>query len=508
VADDPITIPEPTGVLAERWVFGVSSLGKLLRLGALFGPAAILASVSIGAGETIVVVQTGSWAGYELLWLVVASVVTKGICVTYLLGRYTAVSGEPIGQRLVRVPGPRGWLLLAIIFLELSAAGPLWAAIARPSGELIHYVLAEFAGSAATDTLVANAPIWKAIFGTAFIAAALLLGIGQTFSVLEKQQIAICIVLVLGTIAGTLMVHPDFAAALAGMFSFGHVPQDVPAWAPAAAHDQWLLSVVTTFGYVGGSVMTYIAYANFVGVHRWGLCSHPDIDTIRRRAAAGMPGDYLPGNPVEARRLRGLLLPLKCDAGMGAVVLWVVSSAFMIAGAAVLLPRLAGGELRDVFNGWSLLTDQGHIWQSIHPSLVWVYYVCVVAALWGTVQSYPEIYTSVTHNFLSAIWPAQRFSLPKLRLAIAAYVFAMAVPLVWIDVSFTTLTGIVAFLATGAGVALAMLAALYLDRQLPPLYRTRPWFFALSALSAITLTVASAISGWSLLQQLLATRAS
>jgi hypothetical protein len=248
--------------------------------------------------------------------------------------------------------------------------------------------------------------------------------------------------------------------------------------------------------------MTYIAYANFVGVHRWGLCAHQDIDAIRRRAAAGMPADYLPNDAVQARRLRGLLLPLRCDAGMGAFVLWIVSSAFMIAGAAVLLPRLASGELTDVFNGWSLLTDQGHIWRSIHPTLVWVYYLCVVAALWGTVQSYPEIYTSVTHDFLAAIWPERPLSRRKLQLAISAYVFATATPLVWIDISFTTLTGIVAFLATGAGVALAMLAALYLDRQLPRLYRTRPWFFALCVLAALTLTIASAISGWSLLQQL------
>ena len=63
-----VSIPEPTGVLAERW-----SAGKLWRLAALFGPAAIVASVSIGAGETIVVVQAGSWAGYNLLWLVVVS---------------------------------------------------------------------------------------------------------------------------------------------------------------------------------------------------------------------------------------------------------------------------------------------------------------------------------------------------------------------------------------------------------------------------------------------------
>ncbi len=498
MAYDPVTIPEPTGVLAEHW-----SPGKLLRLAALFGPAAILASVSIGAGETIVVVQTGSWAGYDLLWLVMLSVLTKGVCVTYMLGRYTAVSGEAIGQRLVRLPGPRGWLLLAIMVLELAAAGPLWAAIARPSGELMHYVLVEITSPDSAATLVAHAAAWKSLFGTAFIFAALLLGMGQSFAVLEKQQVIICAILVLGTIAGTLMVRPDFAAALVGSLRFGHLPAEIPPWAPTAAREHWLLNLATTFGYVGGSVMTYIAYANFVGLRGWGLCGHPDVEAIRRRAATGSPGDYLPNDPAQAKRLRRLMLPLRSDAGIGAAVLWIVSASFMIAGAAVLRPRLASGQLDAIFNGWSLLTDQGDIWRSIHPSLVWVYYVCVVAALWGTVQSYPEIYARVTHDFCSAIWPKQSFSLNRFRLVIVAYVLVVATPLLWIDVTFATLTGVVAFLATNAGVALVMIAALYLDRQLPPLYRTHRWLFAAGVLSAATLVAASCVSGWGLLHSVM-----
>ena len=62
---------------------------KLLGLMAVFGPAAIVASVSIGAGdETIVVVRTGAWARYDLLWLVLISCIVKGVFLTYLLGRY------------------------------------------------------------------------------------------------------------------------------------------------------------------------------------------------------------------------------------------------------------------------------------------------------------------------------------------------------------------------------------------------------------------------------------
>jgi hypothetical protein len=329
-----------------------------------------------------------------------------------------------------------------------------------------------------------------------------MVGGGVSFASLERQQVIICGILVLGTTIGTIMVRPDFFAALAGTFSFGSMPE-VPSWAPPDVRQQPILTMTTTFGYVGGSVMCYIAYANWVCKHRWGLCSHRDIDQIRRRAAAGGPSDYLPDNSREASRLRRLIAPLRWDVAMGAVVLFIVSAAFMLAGAAVLYPRLASGDLSSAFEGWSLLTDQGQIWQSIHPALVWVYYVCVLAALWGTLQAYPEIYVRVTHEFLTAIWPNASISYRRLQFCICAYVFVAAVPLVWINVNFATLVNIVSFLATTGGVALAMLAALYLDFQLPPRYRTRKWMLAAGFLSATILVLVTVISGWHLARSLM-----
>ena len=90
---DKVEIPEPAGADAQPW-----SLNKLYGLLAVFGPAAIVASVAIGAGETIVVVRAGAWAGYGLLWMVLLSCLVKGVFFTYLIGRYTAVSGESIGS--------------------------------------------------------------------------------------------------------------------------------------------------------------------------------------------------------------------------------------------------------------------------------------------------------------------------------------------------------------------------------------------------------------------------
>jgi Mn2+/Fe2+ NRAMP family transporter len=474
-------------VLSERW-----SPGKLARMLRLFGPAAVLASVSIGAGETIIVVRAGAWMGYGLLWLVLLAVLVKSVCVTYFLGRYTAISGEPLGSRLVRFPGPRGWLLALLAFLELAAAAPLWAALARPSGELIGYlVLGPDAGVA---------PQWIA---TAFIAAALALSLPTSYRMLERQQVAICGILVVGTIVGTALVQPDFGAALVGLFSFGRFPQ-APTSAPEEFRQNALPTLAVTFGYVGGSVMTYLVYSDFLALHGWGMTGHPRIEELRRRAAEAAPADYLPTDPAAAAAVRRSAAPVRWDIACGAAVLLVVTASFMISGAAVLLPRREAGEALGSFEGWHLLTDQAAIWSTIHPALVWVYYVCVLAALWGTLQSYPDVYARGVTEYLEAIWPRRAWRRRQVKLAICAYVFVSATAVVWSDVPFATMTLAVNFLATTLGVAAAMLAGLWLNFQLPPMYRTRPWMLAAGVASAAVLLAVSAISGYGVWQQIAA----
>ena len=60
------------------------------------------------------------------------------------------------------------------------------------------------------------------------------------------------------------------------------------------------------------------------------------IDEIREIAASQSTIAYLPDDATQARRLRRLAAPLKWDVGMGAIVLFVVTIAFMMSGAAVL----------------------------------------------------------------------------------------------------------------------------------------------------------------------------
>ena len=451
-----------------------------------FGPAAIVASVSIGAGETIVVVRLGAWSGYDLLWLILLSVLAKSIFVTYLVGRYTAVSGEYIGHRLVHLPGPRGWLLITLIVLELSVAPLAWVAISKPCGDLVHHLfLAPAEGVDAAEKL------WENGISTLFIAVAMLFGIRLSFERLERQQLAICGILVIGTMVGTLMVRPDFVQALLGSFGLKGMP-DFPSWAPADAIEYPLLTLATAFGYVGGGVFTYLAYSNWVGLHRWGLTGHDDIDRIREHAFNSSEIDYLPEDEEQVSRLRQLIAPLRWDVGLGAIVLFLVSAAFLISGAAVLMP------LQTHFQGWSLLTNQAHVWANIHPTLVWIYYVCIIAALWGTLQALPEMYARVVQGFSSAVWPDRTWNFDSLKRYICLYMFAIATTVIWLDIPFDTLIGIASFLLANLAIALLMPAAIYLNFILPPRYRTRPAVLIGAILSAVVLLIFACVSGWGL----------
>ncbi len=477
-----VEVPPVSGVFAERW-----SMKKVFGLLAVFGPAAIVASASIGAGETIVVVRAGAWAGYGLLWLVLLSCVVKGVFVTYLLGRYTAVSGEHIGHRLVRLPGPRGWLLIAILVMEMIGAPLAWVPIAKPCGDLFHFILKGMPRSIPE-------PIWENIFTSAFIAVALTLGLRLSFERLEKQQLVICGILVTGTIIGTLMVRPSFGEALVGSVSVGR--PDFPAWTPEDTRQNPLLTMATAFAYVGGSVMGYIVYANWIGLHRWGMTGHEKISAIRQHASTRDRIDYLPDDPEQVSRLRKIIAPLRWDVGMGAIVLFIVTGAFMVSGAAVLYP------LKTEFKGWSLLTEQAHVWSNIHASLVWVYYICIIAALWGTLQTLPEIYARVTQEFFQAIWPNREWDYHKIQRIICVYIFLTTIIIIWLNIPFDILTQIAGFILANFSIALMMLATLYLNFKLPSVYRTRLPMLIGAIVSAGILIIFAGISGWGLIGKL------
>ena len=172
-----------------------------------------------------------------------------------------------------------------IIGVEVLFAPLAWVAIARPCGNLIHSLVGCDLG-------------WcENLYTTLFIAAALAISLTHTYQRLEKIQIVLCGILVLGTAAGTLIVWPDLWAVVKGTFKIGILPDTTPAWTPADARNFPWLNLATVFAYIGGSVTGYIAYANWVSLRGWGLTSHPEIEEIRKRASRSPRIDYLPTIP-------------------------------------------------------------------------------------------------------------------------------------------------------------------------------------------------------------------
>lgn len=456
--------------LLEPWAYPESpppprGLGVLRT----FGPGAILASATIGAGETILAVRAGAWAGYDLLWLVVVSSFTKSFVLLYLLGRYAALTGDDVPARLAELPGPRGWLLVFVLFADLVPAGAVFSAIAAPCGALI------------TQHAGGDPRVWAIGFALVAIAVALV----QKYDALEKQQVAVCVVLLACVVVATALVGPDLRRLLVGLLAIGRIP-DVPPWArDAFAGRPLALEVTTVFGYAGNVAMGYLVYAEFVRQKGWGVFGSAD---------PAPPPHRLPTDAANLERARAGLWVLRGDLVTTASLIFAVTAAFMVAGAVVLHP------LGQMPLGFDLLSRQAAIFERISPALIPVYYVAVLFALWGTLNTVPEIYARVTHGFLRALAPVRAATLryETVLFGIGAYLALCSVPLLWLRVQPQLMMDVVGLLSTNLGVALAFVAALWLDRRLPAPLRASRALFAIGFLACLLVCATTAISATSL----------
>ncbi len=79
----------------------------------IFGPGAIIASLTIGTGELIFSTRGGALFGYRILFLfVIISVLKWGLVLAS--SRHMVLTGVHPYERMLDLPGPRGWLPLKI----------------------------------------------------------------------------------------------------------------------------------------------------------------------------------------------------------------------------------------------------------------------------------------------------------------------------------------------------------------------------------------------------------
>jgi len=439
---------------------------KGLRFLSYFGPGAILASATIGAGETILAVRAGAWGEYNLLWLIFLAVITKSFFLLYFLGRYSAISGDNIAQRLKQFPGPSGWLLLFILLADLIPAGPVFAAIAAPCGRLIWNIIG-----------IGNPSVYALIFALVAIVIAVI----QKYDFLEKQQVVVCLILLACVSASTLIIGMNWRALFVGLFSFGKIPE-IPVWAQSDfANRPVLLELATVFGYAGNIAMGYIVYAEFIREKRWGV--------FRSDVSAPEP-EKLPTDAENLERARKGLWPVWGDLAVTSILIFFVTGAFLVAGAVILYP--AGTMPR----GFDLLSKQASIFSAISPMLVPIYYIAILFALWGTLNSLPEIYTKVTYTFLKALSPKLFANLSeKFLMRLLGIYFALcSIVLIVFNVKPAVMMDFVGLFSTNLGVTAAMAGALWLDHKLPPKLRAPTIMFAAGILSFAILIFFSILS--------------
>jgi Mn2+/Fe2+ NRAMP family transporter len=430
-----LTYPPPSPEVTGGW----------LALVRVFGPGAIIASVTVGTGETIFAPRMGALFGYTTFWVILTAVIATGLLV-YSGARHLVMTGEHPMAAWTRLPGPRGWVP-ALIGGVAVISFPMWiATLSDAVGSICIWVTGIGAGQPW------GRPAWAAvvILTTAFLTLV------QTYNILERISFVFLGLKVLFVLVACVVVRPDWLAAVAGL-----VPSwpSFPAWA-AANYPEFqgrlpIFEIATLLGTAGGGVQDYIGYVGCMREKPWGAASAGD----------GGP-DRLPQDPEQLGRARLWLRAPAFDVISSFVAVFVMTGLFMLLGAALLHPQ------QQIPTNADLYGQQAQFLGVVHPALVHVYKAGVFFAMFGAVYGCFELYTRTLYEPLKALWPGRTWDMVRLRRWTTLYCGLGGFLLLWSGLRTVTVANLVSPLSGVLGCGLWCLAMLLVDgRQMPNGYR-------------------------------------
>ena len=263
-------------------------LGAMLRI---FGPGAIIASVTIGSGETVFASRGGAVFGYALLWCFIGGGLMKFVQV-YTAARYMTLTGEHPLERWKFLPGPQGWVVWVMAVLTVLCF-PLWlSGLPKMLGGLVVWILG-----------CEGLEIWgdSRVWGTAFVALAIAITMVQSYGALEKFQTVVVGVLLLSILTAAAAAQPDWLAVL-----IGSIVPTMPAYDPwliskypaVAARSAWV-ELGTYLGAIGGGTQDYFGYIGMLREKAWGL--------LGRKVEAGEEGVAIAADDDNIARGRALV---------------------------------------------------------------------------------------------------------------------------------------------------------------------------------------------------------
>jgi Mn2+/Fe2+ NRAMP family transporter len=440
----------------------------------VFGPGAVIASLTIGTGELIFSSRGGAIFGYRTLSLFLVILLLKwGLVLA--ASRHMVLSGVHPYQRMMDLPGPRGWFPL-VLFLCAAVSVPIW--ISFHSG-----VLGNLMGWL-TGTSQSLRGGMDYLWGAVILAVVLAITVLGGYSTLERIQLVIVAAMMLGAVVTLALYQPDWLAMLRGAF----IPQSFayPAWLSGAypdiaAQPVWV-ETTRYVGVIGGAGFDYMAYTSYVREKAWGQSAEGPASAARLAEIACHPT-----HPVR----RWVRAPL-VDCSLSFLVVIIFSAVFVAAGTIILGPR------HEVPDEKNLLGLQSAFVTGIHPWLLPLYVAGAFLAMLGTLYGTLEIACSIAAEMARCV--SREFAVQHARrirrLAVAWCAICAYAILFWLCAYQLTgaagkprlLLSILtpANLFTGVlGCGLFCLLNLWMDRRfLPKPLRLPAWLWLLNAVSA------------------------
>lgn len=372
--------PQPSGHPSCPAVPSSLLAANPLRWLAIFGPGAVIASLTIGVGELIFSTRAGALFGYRLLWFFLLVLALKWVLV-FSSARHIVLTGAHPFQRWMELPGPRGWFPL-VFFLLAVPCFPIWVCFHAGT---VGTLLAALTGTSAG--LNGAAHLW---WGMAVLAGVLLLCVSGGYRALERVQLWIVLLMLASVVVSVFFIRPDWIEFLNGLL----VPQALayPDWVtPAtypdiAARPVWL-ETTTYVGVIGGSSYDYLAYVSYLREKHWGRAG---LEVFSKSA---MENTSAP----ETARLRGWLRAPLVDCTMSFAAVLIFTGIFVVCGAVVLGPQ------HKIPGGSNLLALQAEFVAAVHPWFRQLYFAGAFLAVFGTLYGTIEVAPTIVRELALAI---------------------------------------------------------------------------------------------------------
>ncbi|MEM1525139.1 MAG: Nramp family divalent metal transporter [Nitrososphaerales archaeon] len=377
----------------------------------IFGPGAIIASLTIGSGELVWTPRAAAAFGYVMIWAFFYGVWVKCV-IQWLANRWHVLTGESASLATKRVIGV--WFNVFMLACILAVM-PMWMNILSSLSAMTAWTAVGKPGSVH--------PFWIAIVVLTLILLVYSAKIGKAYAVVEKISQALLwlmfIFLWLAVIIGT---RPDWGAFVSNLFIPRAIPPYEP-WIEKAAPDIWSLTpfmlLGTALGALGGGIQDYVGYQAMLKERGWGILSYERYgEFVKIYHELGRIKTPLPEDSDSISKIRQWLKVPAYDTFLSFFMVFIVTTPAVILTIEVLRP------LKMAPSGLALVTAQVKwLTETIHPTLGVIWWIGAFFAFWGTYYALWEVYNWTVYDMLRCSFKRLAdVSINKVRLYLWTYI--------------------------------------------------------------------------------------